>query len=161
MAITRCMGPRRKWARARCMEITPPRCPRARRGLASFGTLSPLAGFSRRSKLPEESKASSTSRVKWTVVGVSYQIEAPVCAHPLAPSNGESLTLEISERHSWPNELICLLAKTSTNRDVVLLVSSLSHGHETCWREDGSGIADVEADSFFKNPRLCKVISAA
>src|ERR1700694_2295941 len=57
--------------------------------------------------------------------------------------------------------MICPPANTSTKRNVVLLVSSLSQGHETRWREDRSGIADVEADSFFKYPRLLEVISAA
>ena len=47
-----------------------------------------LGRFSRRSKLPEESKAGSASQVEGAVVVVPNQIDAPVCAYPLSPGNG-------------------------------------------------------------------------
>src|SRR5580704_11075641 len=136
MAVIRFIGPRRKWARARCMGMTPPRCPRVRTVSVNFKASGPMAATSRRSKLPEESNARSTSLVKGAVIVISHQIQAPVCAYPLAPGSSERLTLEIVQGLCGPNQLIRLHAKTGANRNVVLLVSSLGHGHKTGRRED-------------------------
>src|SRR5579863_1132541 len=96
-ATTRFIGPRRKWASARCMEITPPRCPRDARGSASVRAFRSFAESSRCSKFTEESKASSTSCIERAVIGVAHQIYAPAFTHPPAPGYGYRLAFEISK----------------------------------------------------------------
>src|ERR1700682_4920406 len=73
LAVIRFMVPRRKWARARCMGITPPRCPRVRIGFDTFAVSGPLVSCF--SKLLEESKAGPTSHVGRIVIVIAYEIE--------------------------------------------------------------------------------------
>ena len=143
------------------MGMTPPRCPREERGSASVGAFGPLAEFSRRSKFPEESKASSTSCIERAVVGVAHQIYAPALTYPSTPSHGYSLAFEISQVDSGSDELVCLYAKTGTKRKVLPLVSSMRYGHKARRRKDRSRIADIEANSLFKNPWRREVVSRA
>src|SRR5580704_5792339 len=140
------------------MGMTPPRCPRVGAGFAAGETLIRLADFSRSSKLAEESKAGSTSPVVRAVIVVPHQIYAPALTDPPPPSYGHRLTLKIVETHGWPDELICLYAETRAQRKVLSLVSSMGYGDEARRREHRSRIADVETNSFFKNPVCCEVV---
>ncbi len=153
------MVPRRKWARARCMGITPPRCPRARIGFDTFGGSEPLVSWF--SKLPEESNASPTSHIGRVVIVVRDDINAPVRTDPLAPSNGQGLTMEVRYGRHRPNQLIRLFSKAGTQRDVVLQIAALRHRDETGRREDRSGIADIETDPFLEDPGLLEVVCGA
>src|SRR5580692_253216 len=143
------------------MGITPPRCPRARTGPVAFETRTFLGDFSPSSKLAEESKASSASFVVRAVIVVPHYIHSPVFPHPLAPRYGKGLTLEIRKGRCRSDQLIGFFAKTSPKRQIVVLVSSLGHGHKSCRRENRTWIAHVETNSFFKNPRFGEVVSAA
>src|ERR1700688_803386 len=62
---------------------------------------------------------------------------------------------------SGPNELVRLYSKTSAKREVLSQVSSMSYGYKARRRKDRSRIADVKANSFFKDPRRREVISRA
>src|SRR6202171_5417176 len=100
LAVIRFMVPRRKWANARCMGMTPPRCPRARIGSPGLEGRDPLVP--RFSKLLEESKAAPTSHIIRVVIVIRHDVESPVRTDPLAPSHGQGLTMKICNGRRWP-----------------------------------------------------------
>ena len=113
------------------------------------------------SKLLEESNASPTSHIGRVVIVVRDDIDAPVRTDPLAPGNGQGLTMKVRYGRRRPNQLIRLFSKTRTKRDVVLQVAALRHRDETGRREDRSGIADIETDPFLEDPGLLEVVCGA
>ena len=55
------------------------------------------------SKLLEESKARTTSKVGRVVIVIRYDVDAPVWTHPLAPCNSQGLAVKIRNGRCWPD----------------------------------------------------------